>query len=248
MRRGFWIAAILCALAGAFFAFGYTPMRFSGYLLFAAAAGLLCLGLLWRWGKQYRWARICKAVLLAGIAAGLVLFAVLESWVISWARTDSDTPVAAVVVLGAGVNGTVPSLSLQVRLEVALDYIADKPDIPIVVTGSQGPGEDISEAQCMADWLIGHGVAADRILLEDQADNTEENIEFSQRMLRDNGIDVTSNIAVVTSDYHLCRASLLWSVPWMVPVAAHMPEAYWPLTVNYFIREAFAVAAEVLLP
>ena len=248
MRRGFWIAAILCAAMGACFVFGYTPMRFSGYLLFGAAAGLLCLGLLWRWGKQYRWGRICKAILLAGIAGGLVLFAVLESWVISWARTDSDTPVAAVVVLGAGVNGTVPSLSLQVRLEAALDYIADKPDIPIVVTGSQGPGEDISEARCMADWLIGHGVAADRILLEDQADNTEENIEFSQRMLRDNGIDVTSNIAVVTSDYHLCRASLLWSVPWMVPVAAHMPEAYWPLTVNYFIREAFAVAAEVLLP
>ena len=248
MRRGFWIAAILCAAMGACFVFGYTPMRFSGYLLFGAAAGLLCLGLLWRWGKQYRWARICKAILLAGIAGGLVLFAVLESWVISWARTDSDTPVAAVVVLGAGVNGTVPSLSLQVRLEAALDYIADKPDIPIVVTGSQGPGEDISEAQCMADWLIDHGVAADRILLEDQADNTEENIEFSSAMLRDNGIDVTSNIAVVTSDYHLCRASILWSVPWMVPVAAHMPEAYWPLTVNYFIREAFAVAAEVLLP
>ena len=248
MRRGFGIAAILCAAVGACFVFGYTPMRFSGYLLFAAAVVLLCLGFLWRWSKKYRWARICRAVLLAGIAAGLVAFAVLEAWVISWARTDSDTPVAAVVVLGAGVNGTVPSLSLQVRLEAALDYIADKPDIPIVVTGSQGPGEDISEARCMADWLIGHGVAADRILLEDQADNTEENIEFSQRMLRDKGIDVTSNIAVVTSDYHLCRASLLWSVPWMVPVAAHMPEAYWPLTVNYFIREAFAVAAEVLLP
>lgn len=248
MKRGFWIAAALCAGLGAFFAFGYTPMRFSGYLLFGVAAALLCLGLLWQWGKKYRWARICKAILLAGIAAGMLLFAALEAWVISWARTDNDTAVAAVVVLGAGVNGTVPSLSLQVRLEAALDYIADKPDIPIVVTGSQGPGEDISEAQCMADWLMDHGVAADRILLEDQADNTEENIEFSIEMLHDNGIDVTSNIAVVTSDYHLCRAHLLWGVPWMVPVAAHMPEAYWPLTANYFIREAFAVAAQVLLP
>ena len=46
MKRGFWIAAILCAAMGACFVFGYTPMRFSGYLLFAAAAGLLCLGLL----------------------------------------------------------------------------------------------------------------------------------------------------------------------------------------------------------
>lgn len=248
MKRGFWIAAILCAAMGACFVFGYTPMRFSGYLLFAAAAGLLCLGLLCQLGKKHKWARVCKVIFFAGLSAGLLIFAVLETWVISWARTDNDTPVTAVVVLGAGVNGTVPSLSLQVRLEAALDYIADKPDIPIVVTGSQGPGEDISEAQCMADWLIDHGVAADRILLEDQADNTEENIEFSTAMLRDNGIDVTSNIAVVTSDYHLCRASILWSVPWMVPVAAHMPEAYWPLTVNYFIREAFAVAAEVLLP
>ena len=246
MKRGFWLAAALCAAAGACLVFGYTPMRFSGYLLFAAAAVLLCLGFLWRWGKKYRWARICKRVFFVCLAAGVLAFAVLESWVISWARTDDDTPAAAVVVLGAGINGTVPSLSLQVRLEAALDYIADKPDIPIVVTGSQGPGEDISEAQCMADWLIGHGVAADRILLEDQADNTEENIEFSKAMLRDNGIDTTANIAVVTSDYHLCRASLLWGVPWMVPVAARMPEAYWPLTANYFIREAFAVAAELV--
>lgn len=246
MKRGFWIAAILCAALGACFVFGYTPMRFSGYLLFAAAVVLLCLGFLCHTAKKYRWANICKGIVLVCLAAGVLLFAALEAWVVSWARTDNDTPVAAVVVLGAGVNGTVPSLSLQVRLEAALDYIADKPDIPIIVTGSQGPGEDISEAQCMADWLIGHGVAADRILLEDQADNTEENIEFSQAMLRDHGIDVTSNIAVVTSDYHLCRASLLWSVPWMVPVAAHMPEAYWPLTVNYFIREAFAVAAELV--
>lgn len=248
MKRGFWIAALLCAVLGASFVFGFTPMRFSGYLLLAAAVGLLCLGVLWRLGKRYRWAKVCKAILLVCISAGLLFFAVLETRVISYAGTDSDTPVSAVVVLGAGVNGTVPSLSLEVRLEAALDYIADKPDIPIVVTGSQGPGEDISEAQCMADWLIDRGVAADRILLEDQADNTEENIEFSIAMLHDNGIDVTSNIAVVTSDYHLCRAHLLWGVPWMVPVAAHMPEAYWPLTVNYFIREAFAVAAQVLLP
>ena len=41
MKRGFWLAAALCAAAGACLVFGYTPMRFSGYLLFAAAAVLL---------------------------------------------------------------------------------------------------------------------------------------------------------------------------------------------------------------
>ena len=44
MKRGFWIAAILCAAMGACFVFGYTPMRFSGYLLcrFIGGAAYLC--------------------------------------------------------------------------------------------------------------------------------------------------------------------------------------------------------------
>ena len=95
----------------------------------------------------------------------------------------------------------------------------------------------------MADWLIDHGIPEERIILEEQADNTEENIAFSKELLADKGIDLTGNIAVVSSDYHLFRASLLWGTPWMVPVAAHMPGRYWPLTANYYIREAFAAAA-----
>ena len=67
-------------------------------------------------------------------------------------------------------------------------------------------------------------------------------------MLKDYGVDVTDNIAVVTADYHLCRAAYLWGTPHIVPVAAEMPAYYWPLTVNYYIREAFAMAAEVFLP
>ena len=98
----------------------------------------------------------------------------------------------------------------------------------------------------MADWLIGRGIDESRILVEDQADNTRENISFSKRMLSENGYDTTAQYAVVNRDYHLCRAALYWHVPGMVPVAAKMPERYQKslLTVNYYIREAFALAAE----
>ena len=144
--------------------------------------------------------------------------------------------------LGAGVTGTGRSLSRLVRLEAALDYLEDKPDTPVVVTGSKGPGEDISEAQCMADWLASHGIAERRILLEEQADNTEENVRFSKELLAGQGIDLTGSIAVVSSDYHLYRASLYWASPGFVPVAAHLPGQYLPLTINYYIREAFAAA------
>ena len=99
----------------------------------------------------------------------------------------------------------------------------------------------------MAQWLEDHGIAPERILIDEQADDTEENVYYAKELLRGQGIDTAANIAVVTANYHLYRASLYWETPGMVPVAAHMPKSYWLLDVNYYIREAFAVAAFYLL-
>ena len=242
MRRRWVILAVVLVAAEVALRLFFSPMRFTAFLLLCAAGLSLIWGFLEarREQKPFRAARRILAVCLG---AGVLLFAALEIQVIRWGRTDHARQPAAVIVLGAGVNGTEPSLSLLMRLEAALDYLSDKPEIPIVVTGSRGPGEEISEAQCMADWLMARDVAADRILLEDQADNTEENIRFSKALLAEAGVDLADDIAVVSSDYHLYRASLMWGSPGMVPVAAHMPWQYLPLTVNYYIREAFGAAA-----
>ena len=224
----------------------YSPVRFTGFLLVCAGlASALWAGLA-LWSRRSAWGRWAKRAFLLLLAAGTVLFAALEVWVVSWAKTDSQTPVGAVVVLGAGVNGATPSLSLTTRLEAALDYLAGRPDIPVVVTGARGPGEDITEARCMADWLIAHGVDPGRILLEEQARDTAENMAFSREMLAQAGVDPDAKVALVTSDYHLCRAAGLWGRESAVPVAARMPGRFWPLTVNYYIREAFALAAELV--
>lgn len=236
------ILAVLCLLLGALMQFVFTAVRFTGFLFWCAAAVLALFALLTRWREKRRWALWARRGLLALLAAGFALFSVLECRVLSWARTDNETPVSAVVVLGAGVNGRTPSLSLLTRLDAALAYIQDKPDIPIVVSGSQGRGEEISEARCMYDWLTAHGVPAERIILEERAENTEENIRYSLELLEK--LDIAGNIAVVSSDYHLCRAAMHLGGG-MVPVAARMPARYLPLTVNYYIREAFGIAAEM---
>ncbi len=238
-----YILAGGCLLLGSLLRFVFTAMRFTGFLLWCAAAALVVFALLTRWRERRPWALWCRRIFLGLLAAGFALFAVLEIRVLSWARTDHETPVTAVIVLGAGVNGTEPSLSLWTRLDAALSYVKDRPDIPIVVTGSQGRGEDISEARCMADWLTARGVPQERIILEEQATNTEENIRYSLELLEQRTI--AGNIAVVSSDYHLCRAAAYLGGN-MVPVAARMPARYWPLTVNYYIREAFGLAAMVL--
>lgn len=236
------ILAVLCLLLGALMQFVFTAVRFTGFLFWCAAAVLALFALLTRWREKHRWALWARRGLLALLAAGFALFAVLECRVLSWARTDNETPVSAVIVLGAGVNGRTPSLSLLTRLDAALAYVQDKPEVPIVVSGSQGRGEEISEARCMYDWLTAHGIPAERIILEERAENTEENIRYSLELLEK--LDIAGNIAVVSSDYHLCRAAMHLGGD-MVPVAARMPARYLPLTVNYYIREAFGIAAEM---
>lgn len=239
------ILAVFSLILGAWMQFVFTAIRFTGFLFCCAAAALVIFALLTRWKNKYPWALWLRRIFLTLIAAGFAFFCVLEIWVISYAHTDHKTPAAAVIVLGAGVNGTQPSLSLATRLEAALAYVQDKPGIPIVVSGSQGRGEEISEARCMYNWLTARGVAPEQILLEEQANNTIENIRYSLAILSDQGIDTTRNIAVVSSDYHLRRASLYMDGN-MVPVAAHMPARYLPLTINYYIREAFGIAETIV--
>ncbi|MCI9165846.1 MAG: YdcF family protein [Oscillospiraceae bacterium] len=239
------ILAALCVLLGALLRFVWTAVRFTGFLLWCAAGALAVYALLRHWSRTRRWALWCRRMFLVLLAAGLLLFTALEAWVISWSRTDWDTPVEAVVVLGAGVNGRTPSLSLLVRLEAALEYVRDKPGVPIIVTGAQGPGEDISEARCMADWLIARGVEPARVVLEEQAADTMENVRFSKALLAELGVPAGGSVAVVSSDYHLCRAAWMWGGG-MVPVAAHMPARYFPLTANYYVREAFGLAAAIV--
>ena len=238
--------AALCLLLGGLMRFVFTALRFTGLLFWCAAGVLVVFALLERWKGTYRWAACLRRLVLLALAAGFLFFAVLEAWVVSWSGTDWDAEPEAVVVFGAGINGTVPSLSLTSRLEAALAYAADRPEIPIVVSGSQGRGEDISEAQCMADWLTGRGVPPERIYLEEQAGNTEENVRYSQALLASLGVPAGAEVALVSSDYHLCRVRLLWGEG-AVPVGARLPARYFPLTVNYYVREAFAVAAALVL-
>lgn len=244
----YYAIPLLCLTLGTLALTVYTAVRFTGFLLCCAAGALAVLGVLSRLGRTRTWARWARRFLLVLLAAGFALFAALEIRVLSWARTDTDTEASAILVLGAGVNGTTPSLSLETRLTAALTYAQDHPEAPIVVSGCQGPGEEISEAACMYGWLEARGVPPERILLEDRARDTEENIRYSLALLEERGIG--GNVAVVTSGYHLCRAAhhMERMGGAMVPVAAPMPAQYLPLSVNYYIREAFAMAAELLLP
>ena len=238
------IAAVL-ALAGAVLltvrAWG---MRFSGFLLAGLAAVLVIALLLDRWAAASKTGRLCRRVFQAALTLVLVPLLCIESYVINVGRSDpSALPADAVVVLGAGVNGTQPSLSLYTRLTAALDYLEENPDVPVVLTGGLGYGEEITEARCMYDWLTARGVDPARLIMEEQAGNTAENFAFSKELLEEQGIDPAENlVAVVTNDFHIARSRLIaarqgYGHAFGVP--AKLPWRH--LEVNYYLRESFAM-------
>lgn len=248
MIRLDWSLAALCA-AGGFAVLAVPGLRFSGFLLLCLALFCVALALLGRWADTRRWARILRRSLLALFCAGLACFAVLEALVLSGADGNADDANAScVVILGAGVNGTEPSLMLRVRLDAALAYLADKPDIPVVVSGCQGVGEDITEAECMFRYLTARGVAPERVWKEERATSTRTNFAYSAALLAERGVDPAEGLVFVTNDFHVYRAGVTASVPRAYGLAAHLPRNsyYDALEVNYLIREAFALANEYL--
>ena len=237
-QKRLWTAAAACAVLGA--ACRAVPgVRFAGLLFWCLTALLIVFAMLEQY-KEHAWAKWGKRVLLALVCLGLVAFGYLESLVIRGAHTDGRAEDAqCVVILGAGVNGTTPSLMLSSRLQAALDFIADKPDIPIICSGGQGPGEDISEARAMYNALTDRGIDPERLILEEQSANTRQNLQNSLALLPD---DYHKTVAIVTNDFHMGRVRLLLNAAGpgrVVQVPAKLP--WWWLSANYYLRESFAV-------
>ena len=86
------------------------------------------------------------------------------------------------IILGAHVNGRVPSDSLERRIRKAEQYLKSHPMTKVIVSGGQGKGEDITEAEAMEIYLWEHGIEKERILKEAASTTTKENLRFSKAL------------------------------------------------------------------
>ncbi|WP_433633575.1 YdcF family protein [Nocardia sp. CA-120079] len=89
-----------------------------------------------------------------------------------------------------------------------------------------GPRNGVTEAQTMADWLIGHGIPAERVHIEPEAVSTAQNAERSARIMHDIGM---RDAVVVTSADHIDRAAALFGDAGIAVVATVTPEKVPPL-------------------
>ena len=187
--------------------------------------------------------------LLGLLLAGLAVFAGLELYILTGAGDRPGEDADVVVILGAKVDPDGPSMLLRDRLDKALDYLEEHPDVQVVVSGGQGPDEPTTEAQAMYDYLVEYGVEPERIWQEDQSHNTWQNVRYTLALLEEKGADTSAGVVLVSSGFHLTRARMLWErasggAGELSTLAA--PCTHVPSRLKMYIREPFALVKSFL--
>lgn len=245
------MALILGFLFFVLFMLFLLPMMVGGIINIGNIAGALVSGLLTAVFLFYN--KFCRlvsglwespkgkaAVIITGMISAVCLITAL---VISFLmiKEMNDKPEdnnTTLVVLGCQVRGNQPSLMLRHRLDAAYDYLTEHEEINVVVSGGQGYDEAVSEAQCMHDYLVSRGIDSGRIYIEDKSSDTNENIEFSKRIIEQNGL--YSDITIVTDGFHQYRADVFAKRHNLRAYNISAKTQIW-LVPTYWVREWFGI-------
>lgn len=116
------------------------------------------------------------------------------------------------VVMGFALNsnGSMKDELID-RLNIALDAANKYPNAYILCTGggTASGNRNATEAGKMAEWLKNNGVAEQRIIVEDKAQDTVDNAVNSYRKLA-NGYANVNSVVLISSDYHVPISCLLF--------------------------------------
>ncbi len=255
-RDGLW-ARVGCLLAGGVLLADALWLMAQGFFMVGVtvpgALGLaLCLLAVswhrvrtWLNGKSWgRWFWRAGWLLLAAWVVSVAAFwAWLAQQVRSFEASAITAPVQAIVVLGSGTPNGQPSPALRARLDKARELAALHPQAWVVVSGGVDFGETLSEGQVMGNYLREQGMAPGRILQEERSTSTELNLQYSLPLLNEQGLGLTTAVAVVTSDFHTVRAQRIArkiGFAHAIPVAAPTP-LY--IRYNAWLREYFAMVS-----
>lgn len=224
----------------------YVDVSFSKFWLISAVlCGFVFFMLRFIQKNQWNLPIVIRYIILCIIVISLGLFIWVEGRILLQSRDKTYETTEYVVVLGARVRGTVPSLALYQRLEIAEEFLKTNPDAIGILSGGQGEGEDITEAEAMKRYLIEQGIEEDRLIIEEASKNTYENITFSLALIEQKSLENTK-ISIVTSDFHIYRARQLALEEGAIYVQGLGAPVHPRLKINFYVREFFAVINEVL--
>lgn len=242
MKKILFAVSAVCFLLAFILVFALVGYSFSGYILFLA--GTVILFLAKTHGVTKKRVLHLRRVLFSCLCLGVIFCIVITSVVLHDAPGDADIPCDYVIVLGAGLQKDVPSRTLADRLIRAENYMKSHPESIAIVSGAQGSGETVTEAFAMKRWLASRGIDESRILEEDRARNTNENLKFSKEIIDGRG---GGSVAIISSDYHIYRSKKLAVAHGIDATMLAAPTTLTVLRLNYALREGAALIKAMLL-
>lgn len=154
-----------------------------------------------------------------------------------------------ILIAGLCLENNLPTEAFKTRLKrvMALQERlpeTDKHSLTIIILGGVTGGNQISEAQAGANYLIEHGMNRQQILLEQQSRHTLENMQHARSLLRkhlNSERSFPENVAIITSRFHLYRILTLAKGLNMTlkPVAAEDSFSVSTLALLRVIKEAY---------
>lgn len=139
------------------------------------------------------------------LTAAVIAFTVFAGWIVSFGARTGPKPADCVIVLGCGLYGSAPSPFLMARLDEGMRLYLEGYAGTIIVSGGQGPGEDITEAEAMRRYLLLRGIPSADIIMEDRSTSTLTNLQFSRELMDEAGL---SSAIIVSNWYHLARCQV----------------------------------------
>ena len=141
---------------------------------------------------------IIAIYLLFTVVTNIVIYVTASS---EKSKTEHLPDTQYIVVLGNKLDNNKPSNTLIERLNGAIELSNKYPRAQIVVTGGLTSGNSITEAEVMKNYLIDNGISEDRIITEDQSDDTRENMANTKDLIEEG-----DTVIIVTNSFHMVRA------------------------------------------
>ena len=242
-----WLIPLVLILLGLFFRGFVHGHSFLGLICFLLAGIILCNHLLRQLQRHFPVAKLLRLAFNGFLILGILVSFCTLGVILRASLGVSDANEAYIVVLGAKVNGTAPSLSLSDRIDAAEAYLKSHPEAIAILSGGQGPDEGISEALCMFQQLSSRGIDPERLWLEDKATSTWENLNFSLDLIEEKTGNRPKTIGLISSEYHLFRAGLFARDCGVTAVGIPAKTQWVSLRINYFLREVAGVWHYIIL-
>ena len=238
----FLIIGILCVLYGIMVLLVRSGTTFF-VVWFALGAFFLLLGFLVHNHLLEKLPKTLRTLLLIAICAGILVLAVCEGFVLRGFSSRAPAGLDYLIVLGAQVREDGPSAVLKYRLDAAAQYLQENNSTVCIVTGGKGAAEPFPEGQGMKDYLVKSGIPEDRIIVEDRALNTVQNIQYSMALMS----SPNAPTAIVTNNFHVTRGLALargQGLTDVYAIAAPSDPLFLP---NNMLREFFGLTKDFLL-